>query len=173
MRNWLRTLLFISAFSPALLSMAYVKYELSGFGNEVWQLCIIGLLGFFIPGLILKLAKSHSEVFSIQAKKIESNDFMLLAFVSSYLLPVAARFAEMSINAIFFMLLVLGGILWLVSSIPAHPLLRILNFRFYKLELSNGMVYTLISKRVICDPKDVKKVKKISDNMLMEDALDV
>lgn len=94
---------------------------------------------------------------------------MLLAFVGSYLLPLILRSAEISVNAIVVVLVATGAILWLISSLPAHPLLRILKFKFYKLESSSGMVYTLISRREIRDPKEVKSVKKLSETMLMEE----
>ena len=168
MRNWLRTLLFISAFSPALLTMAYVRYDIYGWRIDSLQLIVVGLLGLLIPIATIKLVESQGEEFKIQAKKIESNDFMLLAFVGSYMLPLILKSAEISINSIMVILFIIGFILWLISSLPAHPLLRVLKFRFYKIESSSGVVYTLISKREIRDPKEVKSVKKLSETMLME-----
>lgn len=168
MKNWLRTVLFISAFSPALITMAYVRYDIYGLQTEVVQLLIIGSIGAVLPIAIIKLIKTEGEAFLIQVKKIESNDFMLLAFVGSYLLPLVLKGAEISVNAIAGTLFSIGIILWLMSSLPAHPLLRIFKFKFYKLESSTGMVYTLISKREIKDPKEIKMVKKISETMLME-----
>ena len=162
-------ILFISAFSPALLTMAYVRYDIHGWRTDIMQLIIIGLLGSFIPIAVINLAKTQGESFHIKAKKIESSDFMLLAFVCSYLLPLITKGADISINAITAILLLAGVLLWLISSLPAHPLLRILKFRFYKLESSTGMVYTLISKRAIRDPREIKAVKKLSETMLMED----
>lgn len=43
-----------------------------------------------------------------------------------------------------------------------------LNYRFYKAESVNGVVYTLITQRDLLDPKEVKSVKKISNSMLVE-----
>ena len=168
MRDWLRTVLFLSAFSPALITMAYVRYDVHGWGTDVLQLGIIGLIGSMIPFAIIALVKTHGEAFNINAKKVESNDFMLLAFIGSYLLPLVLKGAEVSVNAIAVVLVITAAILWLVSSLPAHPLLRAMSFKFYKIESSNGMVYTLIAKREILDPKDIGFVKRISKNMLME-----
>ncbi|MFA6498673.1 MAG: hypothetical protein WCV64_05000 [Desulfurivibrionaceae bacterium] len=172
MRNWLKTSLFVSAFSPALMTMAYVRYDIYGWRTDVFQLGIIGLLGSLIPIAVMKLVESQGESFHVQVKKVEANDFMLLAFVGSYLLPLVLKGADISVNAIAVILAIAGVLLWLISALPAHPLLRVLRFRFYKLETSAGMVYTLISKREIRDPKEIKSVKKISENMLMEDVVD-
>lgn len=169
MRNWLRTVLFVSAFSPALITMAYVRYDIHGWRTDVLQLGVIGLIGSIIPFSIIRLVKTHGESFKIQAKKVESSDFMLLAFIGSYLLPLILKGADVSVNSIAVILTIFGIVLWLTSSLPAHPLLRIMKFRFYKFEASNGMVYTLISNREIRDPREIGSVKKISQNMLMED----
>jgi hypothetical protein len=168
MRNWLKTLLFISAFSPALLTLAYVRYDLNGWGSDVAQLIVIGIIGCAIPILIMKLLSSSSESLAFEAKKIESNDFMLLMFVFSYLVPIIARASDLHFGMTVILTTVLILILWLTSSLPAHPLLRLLHFRFYKIESSTGVVYTLISKRDIRDPKSVKFIKKVSETMLME-----
>lgn len=171
MRDWLRTVLFMSAFSPALITLAYVRYDIYGWRTDVLQLGIIGLIGSLIPFAIMEMVKSHGESFKIQAKKIESSDFLLLAFVGSYLLPLVLKGADVSVNAIAVILGIAGAVLWLISSLPAHPLLRVMKFKFYKFESSNGVVYTLISRREIRDPREIGIVKRISPNMLMEDNL--
>lgn len=169
MRDWLRTLLFVSAFSPALITMAYVRYDIYGWRVDVFQLGFVGLIGSAIPFAIIALVESQGESFKIQIKKIESGDFMLLAFIGSYILPLVLRGADVSVNAIAVILLVLGGVLWMTSSLPAHPLLRIMRLKFYKVESSSGVVYILITKREILDPKNIGSVKKISQSMLMEE----
>lgn len=169
MRDWLRTLLFMSAFSPALITLAYVRYEAHGWGSDIAQLGSIGALGSALPFMIMTLLRRHGEVFRLQIKKIESNDFMLVAFVISYSIPLVFRAANLPINAIFIVLFVLGVVLWATSALPAHPLLRVfMRFKFYKVETSNGVVYTMISKRTILDPRDIKFAKRISPTMLME-----
>ncbi len=169
MRNWLRTILFISAFSPALITMAYVKYDIYGLNREVIQLVIIGVLGTLLPIAIMRLVSEQGESFYIKVRKIESNDFILFAFIGSYLLPLVLKGTELSVSAIMTILFILGLILWLVNSIPTHPLLRMMRFKFYKLESTSGMVYILISKRQIKHPLEITSVKKISDTMLIEE----
>ena len=169
MRDSLRTLLFISAFSPVFLSFAYIRYDLHGLRNDVIQLVFIGLIGLSLPILILKLIERHGESFNIQIKKIESNDFMLLAFIFSYILPFILRGTELTLSTIMIAVIILCIILWMIDSVPSHPLLRLLRFRFYKAESASGVVYILITRRVILDPKQVTLVKKISSAMLIEE----
>lgn len=168
MRNWLRTFLFISAFAPALVTLAYVRYVTYGFRTDVLQLLAVGVLGTILPPLIVALVHKSGETLSIQAKKIESNDFMLLAFIGSYILPFVSKSTELSFESILGLLCALGFVLWLVSSLPCHPFLRIFKYRFYKVESATGMVYTLLARRDIKDPRLPIYVKKISEHMLME-----
>ena len=168
MRTWMRALLFISAFSPALITMAYVRYDVNGLGSDVIQLLVVGLIGSILPYLILLLIRQQGEVFNLKITKIESNDFMHFAFFVSYFMPLVMNAAEVSVTAISFVILIAFLLLWLSSSLPAHPLLRIMRFRFYKVESSAGMMYILISKRNIRDPQAAGPFQMISDAMLME-----
>lgn len=168
MRNWLKTLLFASAFSPALLTLAYARYDAQGWDALVMQFLIVGAIGCAIPPLIVLMLARMGESIPFQAKKIESNDFMLLAFVGSYLVPLISRASEMKFGYAVIVTIVLVAILWTTSDIPSHPLIRLLRFRFYKVESSSGAVYVLLSKRAIHDPKSIVAVKKISESMMME-----
>ncbi|MCE8037027.1 hypothetical protein [Halomonas sp. MCCC 1A11062] len=168
MKTWMRALLFISAFSPALITMAYVRYDVNGLGSDVIQLLIVGLIGSMLPFLILILIRQQGEIFNLKITKIESNDFMHFAFFVSYFVPLIMNAAEVSVTAIFFVVLTAFLLLWLSSSLPAHPLLRIMRFRFYKVESSAGVGYILISKRNIRDPHTAGPFQMISDAMLME-----
>jgi hypothetical protein len=151
-----------------MLTLAYVRYDLHGWQQDVAQLLIIGVIGTIIPILIIKLLWRSGESIAFDAKKVESNDFMLLAFVGSYLIPIIARASELQFDMIVILTSVIVIMLWITSYIPSHPLLRILRFRFYKAESSSGVVYILISKRDIRDAKSIKFVKRISETMLME-----
>jgi len=168
MRNWLKTLLFLSAFSPVLFTLAYVRYDLYGLQTEVIQLIVIGFLGTTIPILIILLVSKSSELILFEAKKVESNDFMFLGFVGSYLIPIIARASDLDMTKTIIITSTIILILWYISSIPSHPLLNLIKFKFYKIESSNGVVYTLISRREIRDPKHIKHVKRISNSMLMD-----
>lgn len=146
MRDWLRTVLFMSAFSPSLIMLAYVRYDVHGWRTDVFQIGIIGLIGSAIPFAIMMLIKTQGETFQLKVKKIESNDFMLLAFIGSYLMPLVLKGTDVSVNTIALILTLTGIVLWLTTSVPAHPLMRAMRFKFYKIESSYGVVYTLVSK---------------------------
>ncbi|SET67701.1 hypothetical protein SAMN05216412_11253 [Nitrosospira multiformis] len=168
MRNYLKTLLFFSAFSPVLFTLAYVQYDLHGFRAAVIYLLVTGALGTAIPIWILMLIIKSSELISFNAKKVESNDFMLFVFVAGYFMPIINHGVNLDFTKSAFMALIFFSLFWFINNIPAHPVLRLIKYRFYKVESSTGMVYTLISKKEITDPKNIRYVKKISNWMLIE-----
>lgn len=69
MRNALRTILFLSAYSPVLLTLAYVRWDMYGFRTDVWQCIIVGCIGSSIPLMIIKLIAKTGESFAFTAKK--------------------------------------------------------------------------------------------------------
>lgn len=169
MRNWLKTVLFVSAFSPALLVVAAVRvYSIGSFDVLSIQLTIVSLIGTILPLLILYLVGKEAQKENFSAKKVESADYFLLVFLASYAAPVVMKMAEISFFTASIVVAVIFVVAWFVSNIPSHPMLYLVKFRFYKVESSEGVVYMLITRRTIRSPKDIKKITKISDGMIME-----
>lgn len=168
MRNGLKTLLFLSAISPVFLVLSYVRFDSSGLDAPVIQLLVIGLIGCIIPILIMMLAVRTGEEFSFEAKKIESNDFALIAFVVSYFVPILLKAANLEFQFIIVIVLAVSVLLWVTTNIPAHPLLSVMRYKFYKVESASGVVYSLVTRKKLLKPQDIKKVTKISDSMLLE-----
>ena len=168
MRNWLKTVLFVSAFSPALLVLAGVRYSSTGIDTLCYQLAGVSIIGMTLPFLILNWIRNETESISFTAKKVESADYFLLVFLASYISPLIMKMAEIDFVTTSLTVAVIFVVAWLVSNIPSHPTLYIAGFRFYKVESENGMVYILISRKKIRSPKNIKVVKQISSGMLME-----
>ena len=169
MRNWLKTILFVSSFSPTLLILAGVRYYAIGkLDSLVIQLSIISIIGIVLPFLILALVRKESQRVNFSAKKVESADYYLLVFLGSYASPIVMKIAEIN----FLMAAITVGLIfvvaWFVSNIPSHPILYLFKFRFNKVESNDGMVYTLITRRIIRSPSNVTRVMKLSSAMLME-----
>lgn len=169
MRNWLKTLLFISSFSPALLVAAAVRIiENKEVDTITTQLIVISIIGTSIPILILQWIKKEAEVIKFKAKKVESTDYFLIVFIASYLSPIAINMATPRIELLILIIIAIFITSWIITNIPSHPLLYIIKYKFYKVESDDGMVYMLITKKEIKTPKDILSIKKISNNMLME-----
>lgn len=169
MRNILKTVLLISSAAPTLLVAAAIEiFNTHAMTLFTWQLIIVGTIGTFLPLLILRLIHSQGEIFPFKAKKVESNDYFILVFLVSYLMPLVTKITALDATwtcSIFVALMITG---WFVSNIPVHPFLFFAGYHFYKVESDDGMVYTLLTKSRLKSPRPVTSVKKISDSMLME-----
>lgn len=169
MRNWLKTILFVSAFSPTLLVLAGVRFYSLGAVDELTiQLAVVSLLGIILPLLILNLVKKEAQKENFTAKKVESADYFLLVFLVSYAAPVVMKMIEINFFTALIVVVLIFVVSWFVSNIPSHPMLYLVKFKFYKVESSDGMVYIFIARRTIRSPKDIKQVMKLSDGMIME-----
>lgn len=168
MRNWLKTALFISAFSPSFFSIAAARiWDRGPTWDALWY-ALPGFAGILMIRYIIDALQSYSESFPITLKKVEANDALMLGMVVSYFLPILGKAIDITVGTILALLAVVGTVLWVMSSIPANPLMRLLGYRFYKAEAENGVVYTLITRRELLDPKHVKTVKRLSGSMLVE-----
>jgi hypothetical protein len=168
MRNWLKTALFVSALSPSLISVAAARvWDRGPTWDALWY-AVPGFAGILIIRYIIDALRWHGETFPITLKKVEANDALMLSIVASYFLPVLAKAIDITVGTVVALLAIVGLVLWMMSSIPANPLMRLLGYRFYKAEAANGVVYTLITQRDLLDPKQVKTVKRLSGSMLVE-----
>ena len=168
MRNWLKTVLFLSAFSPALLSIAIARFWTGGLTIVVGFYVVLGILGSLLAMLVMRILGRKGEAINFTAKKIKSNDALMLGVVSTYFLPFIGKAADITPGIVLALLPLVAVILSLQSAIPPHPLLRLLRYRFYDVESASGVVYTLITRRELQDPKQISAVRVISSSMLVE-----
>jgi hypothetical protein len=167
-RNWLKTLLFLSAFSPALLSISASRYFTQGFSIDQVYYGLAGILGVSVGAGIMRFLRRYGEVLTFKAKKIEAMDSAMLAVVATYIIPFVGKASEITLPAILCLTMLLAVVLWVTSSLIPHPALRCLKYRFYKIESDAGVVYTVITKRDLHDPKDLTQIRKITSSMLVE-----
>jgi hypothetical protein len=168
MRNGLKAILLACAFSPALVSVGAARLLDGGTLSDSIYYIIAGAIGSLAVFYILSALKSQGESFPFNAKKIESNDALLIGVIVSYFVPFFARANDVTVWIVIAIMFGLWVLFWFVDTTLPIPLLRVVGIRFYKAEAANGMVYTLITTREIRDPGEVKVVKKISASMLME-----
>lgn len=168
MRNSLKAALFVLAFSPAVFSVGASRLL---YGEPFWDAIyyvVVGLMGTLSVIYILSALKWHGERFPFTAKKIESYDALMLGIIITYILPFFVRASDITFVIVVALIVFVWAVYWFTDAAIPSPLLRVMGYRFYKAEASNGMVYTLITGREILDPTNVKFVKKISGSMLIE-----
>ena len=125
-------------------------------------------MGIVVAHLMLKYIGSRGQVFAFSAKKIESNDALIVAVFVTYVLPFALKAEDLNWRIVVWLTVALAVISHLVGQIPPHVALRLLKVRFYKVESSSGVVYTLLTRRELLDPQNITQVRRISSSMLLE-----
>lgn len=168
MRKTVKAALFAAAFSPALISVGVARVMSAGLSWDAVYYIAAGAFGCLSIFYIMQALKWYGESFSFKVKKIEPNDAMLLGIVITYILPFFSKASDITATLIISIFSLGFMFFWITDSILPSPLMRLMSFRFYKIESDAGVVYTLISNRDILDPKDIKAVKKISNFMLVE-----
>ncbi len=168
MRNWLKTLLFLSAFSPALISIAAARYMDKGYSPDVGWYAAAGTSGASLSILIMAMLHRYGEIINFTAKKVDSNDALMLGVLLSYAAPLLGKASEITVGVVGCLFALAGLVLWMTSALLPHPVLRVFGYRFYKVESDKGVVYTLLARRELIDPKNVTRVRKVSSTMLVE-----
>lgn len=166
MNGVIRTIFFLSAFAPAVLVSAVLQFwEIGGtFDVLVW--IAASSLACLLPLLVVKAASRMSEQLPFSAKKVESQDWLLVVFVVTYFLPLITKVQDLQVFVWIFVLAAV--VLATLDTIPCHPVLHVMRYRFYKVEGANGVVYTLIARRRLLSAADIKMVRQLSPQLLME-----
>ena len=162
----LRTLFFLSAIAPAVVLSAAAQIFEQGGSTQAYGWIAAGALACVFPFLVIRAVATQAEVLAFSAKKVESQDWLLVVFVVSYFIPLITNLQDLQILALI--AIVAAVLLATLDAIPCHPLLHVFRYRFYKVEGANGMVYTLISRRKLLSATDIKLVRQLSTQLLLD-----
>lgn len=167
MNTFLRTILFASSLAPALLFSAVAQLWATDSDFESYCWIVASALTCLLPLLIIIEARRRTESMPFKAKKVESQDWLLVVFIVSYFIPIATKVTNVqTLACVFVIAAVLAATL---EAIPTHPILHAFRYRFYKVEGENGIVYTMITRKPMLKAADIKSVRQLSSQLLMDD----
>ena len=171
MHNRLKTLFFLSAFSPTLFTLALVNINKpSEFLNIAICIAIV-FASIWLTKATLEKIHSSSENYRISLKKIKNTDLYMLKYIASYLLPVIFKGAGLDIVLIAITVTIIAFALYFLTTIDAHPILSLLGYRFYEVHSDSGKVYVMIAKRKIRAVNSVNNVSRITEDFLVEEQI--
>lgn len=162
----IRTLFFLSAIAPAVVLSAAAQVYKHGGSNQAYGWIAAGALACIFPFLVIRASAAQAEELAFSAKKVDSQDWLLVVFVVSYFIPLISNLEDLQVLALI--AVVAAMLLATLEAIPCHPMLHVFRYRFYKVEGANGMVYTLISRRKLLSAADIKSVRQLSAQLLLE-----
>lgn len=162
----IRTLFFLSAIAPAVVMSAAAQIYKHGGSTPAYGWIAAGTLACVFPFFVIRAATSQAEVLAFSARKIESQDWIFVVIIVSYFIPLITNLTDLKLFAL--VIFIVAVLLATLSAIPCHPVLHLSGYRFYKVEGINGMVYTLISRRKLLSAADIKSVRQLSTQLLLE-----
>lgn len=162
--------LLASAFSPLLVALTLVVRPLP----ELWanlSLAVVFALPALLFVLVLRAARGLNPK-RITAQSSTPRDIDLVAFVSSYLAPIAIALFATDIPRLVGMLVLLAvlivvyvrvGMFWL------NPLFAIAGYRLYQVvEQRSGITWAVLTRRRVLPAGGVAEGIRIADGVIIE-----
>jgi hypothetical protein len=162
-----RAVLFLSSYSPLFLIMA-VKYAPThryfGVGMTLLSVVSVSLL------LLYLRAASRLAVDRIVVERISGKDVEAMGYIATYLIPFLDLKIEEISNAISLLLLFgVLGVLYVHSNlIYVNPILNLLNYHLFEVELAGGGSAALLSKRRFLERNSTIAVASLGEQILLE-----
>jgi len=158
--------MLMPAFALAVVPKLFSKTD-SIFGWVVFSCSTLIVIIFVVSFHYIKKKQSLMKI-EIKAINKLSGEYMKI-FVT-YIIPIVTLNIEnvnwyiMTIIAVLYIFIVCK-----CDVSPVNPLLLVVGYRYYSIELPNGTLYKMISKRSIREPDDIGNVKEIYDSLLVEE----
>jgi hypothetical protein len=167
MKLWVKSLLFISAYTPLLLIfiLRYIDFHSREFWIYFLALVLVNLI--WLP--VFKITRGHAvDTFMIEKSINRSGD--ALDYIIAYIIVfLGFQFEKWQDMASIFILLVVIFFVYVHSNlIFVNPLLNFFGFTIHDVESEDGGSLVVISKRFRLPHNGPIKVKYMSDNIYME-----
>lgn len=130
-------------------------------------ICLILIVAQFI---ILYIAKNKMIPMKVSAIKInQDKDNWVFTLYVTYLVP----FFEGGLEKIFAgssVIITLGGVIFLIfsSRITNNPILKLLGYRIYSVEMEQGVEMIFFTKKVLRNTHSLNKAIRLFDGYIME-----
>ena len=164
-----------------------IIYNMSSVSPVLFIMGIVWILqmkSFYVPIILFSIfvlvnilfcvsfsyGKKHVETMTIIVENIESYDSWIINYVITYLFPFSSFvIKEINLFILLGLSIIIFLILNLVLGVSPNPFLVLKKYHFYKATLKNGVSgYIIISKKKICNKKNITKVYRIFDYFLID-----
>ena len=171
MPNFLQKWIYnLSAAAPLCLIFAFVWWSEYG----TWLVSLICVIVSVVLLMAFKVSfayyKRNLPPITIRINEIAPHDSWIVAYIISYILPFASitlsDFNPFLSGAIAITIIVIAPF---VNSAVPNPLLFASGYHFFQVKSEHGANYVLISRRRIRNGKEVKRIQRIFEFLLMED----
>lgn len=158
--------LLVSAFAPIIAVLALLRMSQLG-----WVGWVAVGISVFSLGFLVLVFRELSEIQSkdLATQEVRHADERVLAFTSSYIVPVAvAVFAPSGVYSLIAMLVVLALMLMIyvrAGLYHLNPVLAVVGFRLYEITRINGSTVMLLSRASHLPQDGSMEVRYLSDDV--------
>lgn len=164
-----KVLLVSTAFAPVLLTLAFVRYVQGEIDARTAMYAGLAFALMVACVLVLLAAKKALQVIPFSVDSIRTADKEIVAFVLSYLLPLA-KLAPTAVDwrVNFFVLGLLIVIVLTTHSYHFNPLLGLLGYHFYEVSTTDKVAFILITRKDMRNKAQITSVVQLTDYIVME-----
>lgn len=170
---------FVSAESPFFIIFALVwMIEKSTWTKPIvvsWKvptlLVLMTVLAVVIFNISFNYGRKHLQIIQVTGTDISCGDRWIVAYVITYLLPLASFQFGGYIKPVFVLVIVIILVLLTFTDyMTPHPWLYLKGYHFYNLDVAGAASgYHLISRKKLRRASDVKKVAQVFDFLLLRE----
>ena len=160
---------YLSAEAPILFVLAIVWWIQKKNWIVPLTLMVTGLVLIIFFDLFFKKARSSLSILEVEGSEYKCIDGWLIGYVTTYLFPfLSLLLGDVSWVIFGILLLFIMAILVFSDHITPHPLLFCMRYHFYEFKI-NGLAsdYKVISRKQIRSAKDIKKVSRVFEFLLI------
>ena len=171
MKPFAKILLAGTSFAPILLTLAFVNWRA---GLPWWYAAsklAAGALLVWLCQLLLKEVARRGEVMHMSLQSAKPADKEILAFVLTYLIPLANTTNVMKLDpaVVWFVVGLLLFLVYISNAYQFNPLLVFFfGYHFYEVTDDAKIGYILITQRNIHHVAAVSEIVEITDYVIME-----
>ncbi len=131
-----------------------------------WVVTVFSCVGSIA---LLILAKKIVAPTQINVLNASSKDTELMGSLTAYLLPMLTLVVEDVNNiALICFLVIIAIMLFITKAVYINPIIFFIGYKYYSIQTSSGMTYTLITRQKRFNPTAVKAVIEIFPEIYLE-----
>lgn len=166
--KFVRILLALTTIAPISVSLAFLfsrerKYE---WAVGAFLFCLF--LGW-LARRIIDRASAKLEILPVTIIKAKSADKEVIGFFVTYALPLILRGqSSPDLPGWLFAVAMLIFVLWGTHTLQVNPVLGVMGFHFYEVEVKGGITYLMITRKKISNILSVASVVQLSEYGVLE-----
>ncbi len=163
-----KLLLVGTSFAPVLVVISWIN-AVEGRQVRAISYLVAAILIVIVCILIIKEATRRLEVIPFTPKAAKTADTAILGFVLAYLLPlVNSSGAVIKPEIFWFVLGLLGIVVWTTHSYHVNPLLGLLGYHFYEVTNEGDISFIMITRKSVRHAGQVERVIQLTDYMVLD-----